>query len=58
MKTGDTIYINGRIPAIIKCFLTNHKVVVTFGVTGRYTTSMSNIYEKDGKLILNSEIFK
>lgn len=58
MKTGDTIYINGRIPATIKCFLGNHKVVVTFGVTGRYTTSMSNIYRENGKLIIKSEIFK
>lgn len=58
MKTGDTIYINGRIPATIKCFLGNHKIVVTFGVTGRLTTSMSNIYKKNDKVIIKSENFK
>ena len=58
MKTGDTIYINGRIPATIKDFLGNHKVVVTFGDTGRLTTSIASIYKKNDKLILKSENFK
>lgn len=58
MKSGDTVYINNKIPAIIKCFLANHKVVVTFGTSGRYMTSISNISNHNGRLVLKSDIFK
>ena len=57
MKTGDTVYINGKLVATIKSFLPNHKVIVTFGTTGRYTTSISNIFKENNKLILKSDIF-
>lgn len=58
MKSGDTVYINNKVPATIKCFLANHKVVVTFGASCRYTTYISNISNQNGRLVLNSDIFK
>ena len=36
----------------------NHRVMVKFGVTGRYTTSLSNIVKEGNRLILKSDIFK
>lgn len=58
MKAGDTVYINGKLSATIKKFLPNHRVMVTFGATGRYTTSLSNIIKEGNRLILKSDIFK
>lgn len=58
MKVGDIIYINGKKPAIIKkFFLLENKVLVAFGVSCKYKTSISNIYKEGDKLILKSEIF-
>ena len=57
MKVGDIIYINGKKPAIIKKFLPKNKVLVTFGASCRYKTSISNIYKEGDNLILKSEIF-
>lgn len=57
MRTGDTVWINGKIPATIARFVAPHKVIVKLGGTMRYTTPISNIEKVGNKLILKSEIF-
>lgn len=56
MQVGATVWINGKMPATIVRFYKG-MVMVKFGATCRYKTSIKNIVKENNKLILKSEIF-